>query len=133
VDKKEVSLSLFSTSSLSHALPPPPPAGQRSPFPNRAVARATSQLSHAEVSAVNARLLAMARKHFPKHHSGAGAVRGRSLIETLLCEYDAEEGECEPGIEAMKAFRPATPDGQVRLCCDFGSTPCLFSFCGAVR
>jgi hypothetical protein len=75
------------------------------------------------VSAVNARLVAMARKHFPKHHSGA--VRGRSLIETRLCEYDAKEGECEPGIEAMKAFRPATPDGQVRLCCDFGSAPCF--------
>lgn len=78
------------------------------------IAKAASGITHVDFSAVHARIAAQIKlRHFAPHSYGS-VVRGRSLIETKLCEYDASLNICEPGFEAMKNFKPATPEGQVR-------------------
>jgi hypothetical protein len=95
-------ISLFSPLSLSSRRhlcltrsPPPPSFFLSSSFP-RAAVRATSQITHADLSAVHARLVATARMRFPKAPS---SIRGRSLIEKQLCEYDAEDKACRGAVK----------------------------------
>ena len=80
------------------------------------VAKVANAISHnIDLSTTNANIVANVNKLMRRVHvrgSTASVVRGRSLAQTALCDYD--HGECTPGKAAMENFRPETPEGQVR-------------------
>ena len=83
------------------------------------VAKAANAVSRVDLSAVSANLVANVKQlkrhfHVTRGSSHGSLIRGRSLAQVAMCDYDDHERSCEPGKGAFENFKPETPEGQVR-------------------